>query len=495
MFVAANSRFASALTWVLVLVMPALWGLADYQGALSFLEQRTIDWRFQARGEIAAPVKVVYVDIDSLSLSQIGGWPWNRAYFARVASALLGEAKAKVIGFDFVFSDTGLSESVDRAKMRSGNIEFGRFLDGRPPVALAAAYGGWKFLDINRDKVRERMLPLVATDQRRIEEMEPPEIPLFYVGPRQTYTPDVAVGLIDTIRGGTRAVPAWAPSNEQRTFYHLSLELARLYWGLPENALAVDGDSVVFKRADGSIHARVPLRQRQVLEINWFTRWISPDHAVHAEFAEVAQYAQALGSTKAEERDAAREYFAQEEFRDAVVLIGPVDPLLQDLAPTSLDEHPVPRVGVHGNLLKTIISGQYLQHPSGEMRFALGVALTLIVLRLTLLRRLGVLLAVSAALAAVALYLALTVWQHRLAPPFRPASWPWSVRWLRSVGPRGGSRACLAPMCHLSSSTRWWNPARIHASVVMMLKSPPISAISRGFRPSPNSWNPVRWWS
>ena len=408
--VAANARLVAALRWALLLALPALWCVVEYRGGLGFLERRTVDWRFQVRGEKPSPVKIVYVDVDSLSLSRIGGWPWNRGHFARVSAALLGEAKVKAIGFDFVFSDTGLSESVDRTKMRNGNVEFGRFLETRPPIALAAAYGGWQFLDINRDTVRERMLPLLDNDKRRVEEMEPPEIPLFYVGPRQTYTPDIAIGLIDTIGGGTREVPAWAPSNEQRTFFHLSLELARLYWGLPDNSLSVEGDSVVFKRADGSVHARVPLQRRQLLEINWFTRWISPDHVVHAEFSEVAQYAQALTSAKEDERKAAQEYFAQEEFKDAVVLIGPVDPLMQDLAATSFDEHPVPKVSVHGNLLKTIIAGQYLQRPPQWLGFAIVFALTFIVLRLTLLRRMGVSLAIAAAVSAAAVYVGLAFW-------------------------------------------------------------------------------------
>jgi len=52
-------------------------------------------------------------------------------------------------------------------------------------------------------------------------------------------------------------------------------------------------------------------------------------------------------------------FFSQ--FENAVVLIGPVDPLLQDLAATPFDAVPVPKVGIHGNLLKTIVSGIYLR--------------------------------------------------------------------------------------------------------------------------------------
>ena len=45
---------------------------------------------------------------------------------------------------------------------------------------------------------------------------------------------------------------------------------------------------------------------------------------------------------------------------DAIVLVGPTDPLLQDLAPSPLDAKPVPKVGLHGNLVKTIVAEQYL---------------------------------------------------------------------------------------------------------------------------------------
>ena len=82
-----KAKSLSYLRWFLLLPLPALWCVLSHFGWLSFLENKSIDWRFQNRGEIEAPVKVVYVDIDSLSLSEIGGWPWSRTYFSRVASA------------------------------------------------------------------------------------------------------------------------------------------------------------------------------------------------------------------------------------------------------------------------------------------------------------------------------------------------------------------------------------------------------------------------
>ncbi len=375
------SRSLTHLRWLWLLPVPALWCVLSYFGALTFLENKALDWRFQYRGERASPVKVVHIDIDSLSLSAIGGMPWDRSYFADVGKALVHEAKVKVVAFDLVFSDAGLAQSADLRKVILGNAEFGRFLQSQPPVVLAAAYGGRQYLDVN-NQITQRELPLVASKTMAREEMAPPELPSFETSadpskPRP-FTPPVAIGLIDTLDGATRRVPAWAPSNQGTIYYHMAVQLARLYWGLPPEALRVREDRIEFVQADGSLHATIPLQDQQILEVNWFTRWLSP-HIIHAEFVDVFEYASMLSSDVPDEVRAAREYFAQEEFKDAVVLVGPVDPLLQDIAPTPLNPYPVPKVGLHGNLLKTIVSGAYLKRFPEAVNYILVFALALLV--------------------------------------------------------------------------------------------------------------------
>ncbi len=49
-----------------------------------------------------------------------------------------------------------------------------------------------------------------------------------------------------------------------------------------------------------------------------------------------------------------------ESFKDAIVLIGPEEATFQDLAPTPFDKSPVPKVSVHGNLIKTLTHQEYL---------------------------------------------------------------------------------------------------------------------------------------
>jgi len=98
-----------------------------------------------------------------------------------------------------------------------------------------------------------------------------------------------------------------------------------------------------------------------MVEINWFSPWADASRNPFAGFSTVYTYCTLLDSPKPEERKSAEEFFAQ--FKDAVVLIGPTDRLTwHDTSPTPLDEDDVPRVSVHGNLFKTIVSGRYLRH-------------------------------------------------------------------------------------------------------------------------------------
>ncbi len=56
-------------------------------------------------------------------------------------------------------------------------------------------------------------------------------------------------------------------------------------------------------------------------------------------------------------------------FKDAIVLVGPVDETFQDLAPTPFDSKPVPKVGVHGNLIKTMLTGKYITRPPANTEY------------------------------------------------------------------------------------------------------------------------------
>ena len=353
----AKSKTSIGWRFLLLLPIPLLWCVVGHYGWLQFLENRTIDWRFRYRGELAAPVKVVYVDVDSRTIDEIGNWPWSRSYFARLSDVLLNVAHVRAIGFDFVFSTNGQAESADRKKLVEGDLEFGRFLFRGAPVVLGASFTAQEFRAAE-GRIRNRALPLIASGLGDLAAIEPPEVTALQVPGRPPWSPP-NVGLIDTLEGGTRTVPVWAPTSTG-TFYHAAVQLARLYWGMPAGSIHVAGDFLEFVWPDGRVQARMPLYDGQLVDVNWFSKWLST-YNPRESFSIVFKYAQMLRSETPADRETAEKYFAQQDWKDAVVLVGPVDPLLQDVNPTPMDDMPMPRVGVHGNLLKTIISGLYLR--------------------------------------------------------------------------------------------------------------------------------------
>lgn len=359
--------------WLWVLPVPLAVALLSACGAFDRFEQWTIDLRFRARGEIAAQTKVAYVDVDSRSISDLGNQPWDRAYFAEVAEALLSHGQAKVVGIDYVFSDNGVPDLVDQARFDSGRLALAEYLNQTPapPVVVAASYAAPAYRDLNQ-QMTSREFPRVGTP---VEQASLPELPEFRIANLVFGAPHI--GLIDTIEGETRAVHAFAEVGELR-WNHMAVELARLYWGVPREGVQRLSNALEFRKADGTLIRRVPLREGQDVSVNWFSRWDSPAHHFRASFSQALVCARVLrdGGTD-EEKAICREFF--NAFKDAVVLIGPVDPLLHDLSPTPLDRLPVPRVGIHGNLFKTIVEDRFLREPSGWESFAWVIVITLAV--------------------------------------------------------------------------------------------------------------------
>jgi adenylate cyclase len=347
----------SRLRWLLLAPIPLVWCVIAHLGLLKFLEDKVVDMRFHFRGPIESPVNVVYVNLDSLSLDEIGGWPWSREYFATVARTLIQRAGVRAIGMDIVFSDDGVAESVDLKKLIAGNRTLGSYLLHTPEVVVAASYTAGDFRDVNGKKRIREFPDVTLPDLPALKEIEPPELPSFMIGPGRTFSPP-GVALIDTVDAGTRMVRLYAPTSV-RTYYAMAVELAMVYYGAERTDVKITDDYMDIVRPDGSLATRIPLYKRQMLEINWFSHWADASRNPSVGMSTAYLYSKMLDSDKPDQKKTAEDFFAQ--FKDAVVLIGPTDKLLHDVAPTPLDDTDVPKVSVHGNLFKTIVSGKYLR--------------------------------------------------------------------------------------------------------------------------------------
>ncbi len=384
----------SWLRWLLLLAIPALWCVLSGFGYLEFLENKLLDLRFRARGELEAPVKLVYVDIDNEAI-QAYKWPWNHSRFGQVVDALFDHGKVKAVGFDLVFSENSRAD-FGLKEQNEGRRLFGRSIFRHRNVVLAANYvPGPGLMQAKKE------FPWIFdgfTDRNKNDTPEMPGVPIM--GPTWGIP-----GLIDTYKGEARAAPIFADTPGD-TFYPLSLRLALIQWGLTTEALKRFPDRMEVRRPDGELVTSIPLLRGQIVESTWFSHWLSPMN-LRCSVADLGENLALLESKDPAKQAIGQTFFAQ--FEDAIVLVGPVDPLLQDLAKTPFDDVPVPQVGFHGNLLKTFISGIYLRRLPDWANYALTFFLTISVVFLALTEGAKGIRFKLLALFVVALYIAAAV--------------------------------------------------------------------------------------
>ncbi len=359
-----------SLRWLLLLPIPALWCVLSYYGQLDFLENKLIDFRYRARGELDAPANIVYVDIDNEAI-QAYRWPWNHSRFAQLLDALFDHGQVKAVAFDLVFSqnaraDFGIKEQ------NEGRLAFGKAVRKHQAVVLAANY-------VPGPGVVQtmRQFPWVFDGFADPAKNDTPELAAFPIMGGTWGVP----GLIDTYRGEARAAPFFADA-PVGTFYPLALRLALIEWGLEPDAIKRFADHAEIRRPTGELVANVPLSRGQLVNATWFSHWDSPRNP-RCSVADIGKYLPLLDSADSKQQAIGKEFFAQ--FHNAIVLVGPVDPLLQDLATTPFDDTPVPQVGFHGNLLKTFLSGIYLRRlpVAAEITITFGLTITFVLLALT----------------------------------------------------------------------------------------------------------------
>jgi adenylate cyclase len=363
---------------LLLLPIPLLWGWLAQSGRLQTVENLLLDLRFRFRGEISAPVKVFYVDVDTRAVQRIGERPWNRARFAEAAQLLFEQGHAKAVGFDFVFSDFGHSDLVNVEDAKKGNLALARVAHKHPELILAAQYTGGQALT----QEGTRQFPLLRKGYSNRDHNDVPELPQYpMVNPAWSAT----IGLIDIdYEYGNDQMPRWAPlfaESSLTNFWHIAVQLACVELGVPPGSARRNGDFVEITGKEGEVLRRIPLTEKQLVEVNWFSLWDNQTLNPRSSLADVLIAGEMLNSEKETERAEAAGYFKR--FAGAIVLVGPVDPLLQDLAPTPFDSDPVPKIGGHGNLLKTIISEKYLRRPPEWVLWASVFGLSFAVTALT----------------------------------------------------------------------------------------------------------------
>ncbi len=344
-FVFAAILFIVGLAWV-GLSQIAVWRWPGGEphffgpdGMLAPAEDITFEWRLAGRGPLPSTIPVRYVNVDSESTRVFGNFPWNRLIFAEALDGLFRHGKVKAVALDFVFSDAGISQSGQEGAAE-GSLALGRAIRDFQSVVLAATYN----LEGGSGRFPFLFEGIPSSDSE-------PELPAFPVaGPTWG-----RVGLINTVGEEARFLPAFARSG-RHTYLTLAIQMALLRWGAPEEDIVVQDEALVVHTKSGK--RTIPLVLGQLVEPNWFSAWHS-DTNPRTGIADVLAYLElARNGTEAQKADAA-EFFRP--FEGTYVFIGPTDPLLKDVSRLPMNGAlMVPRVSVHGNLLKTLDSGRFL---------------------------------------------------------------------------------------------------------------------------------------
>jgi len=344
----------TCLVWILfsqVALLPLRNGnlFLGPDGALGFLEHQTINARFSVRGPLPFAENIIYVNVDAEAIETLGNFPWSRETFAVVLDALFKRGGIRSAGLDFVFSPAGIPQ-LGRAEAEAGTLALGKTVREHGNVVLAAGFSAE-----SRTSGPSGAFPFVFEPQRKGEEVRLPEMPSFpIVGPTWGH-----IGLINTLGEGAQFIPFFARCGEH-TYFPISLQLALLGWGIDDAQVKVGVNEMTVPDASGKPLASIPLILGQLVEPNWFAAW---DDNPQTSVVTVLGADRLAREGTDEEKAEAAQFF--EQFRDAVVLIGPTDPLLKDVSVMPLSgQQPVPRVSIHGNLLQTITSGRFLQRPA-----------------------------------------------------------------------------------------------------------------------------------
>lgn len=414
------------LLYFILIPIPFFWAILTYSGYLDILKDYAMNLRFQVRGEIDSEAKVIYADLDAraMNLDQVGERPWDRQFFAEAGFLLLEYGKAKVVGYDFVFSPKSMSRMVPPEKVVESNRNISGLVYRFPDqIVMAGDYTGvlLPYMEIPSipplkymgfDEPRRNPYPeiptfplvniiqgelvgrvgMITVDESLSKDPIPRWCPLYfeYSGPVHSRNLLFGKQFSFAVQGlETEVVEKedhfeiqfmgdtveTVPKSLDLQFNHFALELYLASQGLSSKAAVPVGNTLEIRDVDGRVLKRIPLTREQLLEINYFSPWESEKNP-RVSLAELFANEPLLFSEDPAERARGEAFFRQ--FNDAIILIGPTDILLQDLAPTPFDNREVPRVGVHGNLLKTLYSDRYIHRLPPMWEYLLLFGLTAI---------------------------------------------------------------------------------------------------------------------
>jgi transcriptional regulator with GAF, ATPase, and Fis domain/CHASE2 domain-containing sensor protein len=314
---------------------------------ISTLENQALDSKFTLRGQTRIDTNVVVILLDGDDVDALGGWPLKRSYYALLIDAL-NDLGAKGVGFNIFFEEPNplyaASDSLlVRTASKDKNVVFASYFQ---------EIGVERDSSLSKDTIGENLglgVNEPSTFQAaRTLHLPYPAIQRAAAAIGQTNLPD---------ESPIRKVPLVLQCG-RRLFPSMSLELARLFWGVARTQISVSGRVVRL----GNRGKPIPISCDGTFVLN-YRGGISSLNSFHfIEFLRAYDHLRAGSSTK----------IPVSSVRGKVVIVGITDPGLGKFVATPYSPN-FPAVGIHATVLDNIISGQFLRiSPPLVRHFASG---------------------------------------------------------------------------------------------------------------------------
>jgi adenylate cyclase len=419
-------RWAAGLALVAVACIQALGMLPTV--AVDRMDTFIYDMRMRAQPAVMDE-RIVIVDIDEKSVTEIGRWPWSRDAVAGLVARLTDQYQAAAVGFDVVFAepDTSSGYATLEALARNELKDVDRIGARIEALRTTLDYDGLLAAAL---KERPVVLGYYLSNEKgaTTKGLLPP--PAFTATDVSGYRVDALRwnaynGNLDRLQ---RAAPAGGFFNplpdedgvirrlpllgQYRDGYYESLALATVRMATGATAVypvfpAADVfNSEASLRRQGYVEAlmlnaqprkiRIPLEPALTVLIPFHGRG-GPDGGNF-------NYVSAA--------DVLKGRIAPDALRDRIVLVGTTVQGLKDLrtSPVSVD---FPGVEMHANVMRAILDGEFKQRPDTAVAFELVQAAVAGVLLVAVLPLLSPLFSIAVTLAALAGVTALNFWMYQ----------------------------------------------------------------------------------
>lgn len=374
---------------------------------LATIELRTLDMRFELRGERDHDGKVVIVAIDQKSQDVLGRWPFPRSNFATMVD-VLRESGARVIAFDVNFPQPDQNSAL--LALRDVRKQYDKAARGAARKSSFEEHLKTLESDADNDKKFAEALSRCENvvlgyffffDEKEARSQDKERLNEFLnylsfqaypqiVNPEYTSKFEVdkpAVGLSPNLPdfsnyaknfgyfnvipdpdGVVRRIPATV--RYQENFYP-SLDVAAYlaYTNQPLDQVGVIFNPNGLERIDiGPLS--IPTDTKGFVQIDFYgpasENLAPPDWGKKREPGRFATYSMA---------DVVRRQVPQEEFRDRLVLVGPTATGIADMAVTPFQTQAYPGVEVHATFIANLLEGRFIRRGLRENLIDLGFLL------------------------------------------------------------------------------------------------------------------------